>query len=101
MSLGTAAVKRSEASIQWPWFILLFSFAAVLNTYVPSGQHVFAGLSAAGKLGLAATLFLIGASLSPKRLKSVGLRPLLQGVLLWLVVATLTLLCIRWDWIRI
>jgi uncharacterized integral membrane protein (TIGR00698 family) len=101
MSVATAVVKRTKAQIQWPWFILFFSLAAVANTYIPSGGHAFAWLSRAGRVGLSVTLFLIGASLSPKRLRSVGVRPLLQGVLLWIIVAISTLMCIRWDWIRL
>jgi len=101
MSLGTAAVKRSDARIQYPWFILFFSLAAVMNTYVRSGQHVFSDLSKAGQVGLALTLFLIGASLSPSRMKRVGARPLIQGIMLWLVVATVTLFFIRIGWIRL
>ncbi len=59
------------------------------------------GLSNAGKLMLIITLFLIGASLSPAALRKVGPRPLLQGVLLWIVVAVTSLLAIRAGWIRI
>jgi uncharacterized membrane protein YadS len=50
---------------------------------------------------LVVTLFLIGASLSPAALRKVGPRPLLQGVLLWIVVAICSLLAIRAGWIRI
>jgi uncharacterized integral membrane protein (TIGR00698 family) len=99
MSLGTAAVKRTRARIQWPWFIGLFSLAALLNSYVPAGAALFPRFSQAGKIGLSATLFLIGASLSPQKVKNVGVRPLLQGTLLWLIVATVTLLLIRFGWI--
>jgi uncharacterized integral membrane protein (TIGR00698 family) len=99
MSLGTAAVKRSRARIQWPWFVGLFLLAAVMNSYVPSGAAIFSVLPKAGRLGLAITLFLIGASLSPGNLKEVGLRALLQGTLLWLVVAATTLALIRLGWI--
>src|SRR5947208_13963404 len=42
LALAAAAVKRTTARIQWPWFILFFALAAVLNTYVPAGSGVFA-----------------------------------------------------------
>jgi uncharacterized membrane protein YadS len=48
-----------------------------------------------GRLGLTATLFLIGSGLSVETVKSVGWRPLLQGVTLWVVVASVTLYLIR------
>jgi uncharacterized integral membrane protein (TIGR00698 family) len=99
LSLGTAAVKKSGSQVQWPWFILLFCAAAVLNTYVPKLSGVTQSFSHLGRLGLTATLFLIGSGISYSTLKQVGWRPLLQGVLLWLAVAGASLWMIRIGWI--
>jgi uncharacterized integral membrane protein (TIGR00698 family) len=106
LALGTAAVKRSrgtatEAKIQWPWFIALFVLAAVLNSFVPAGAPVFHWLYTAGKIGLTATLFLIGCGVSRATLREVGTRPLIQGVLLWIVVAVTSVMLIRAGWISI
>lgn len=101
VSLGTAAWKRSQAKIQMPWFVLLFVLAAVANSYVGAGAHIFPKFAVAGKVGLTLTLFLIGASLSPAQIKRVGPRPLLQGILLWIVVAVVSLLLIRLGWIAV
>lgn len=101
MSLATAAVKRSKTKIQWPWFILFFCLAALANTYFYPGAAAYQWLSRLGKLTLIFTLFLIGANLSPTALRKVGPRPLLQGVLLWIVVAVCSLLAIRAGWISI
>jgi uncharacterized integral membrane protein (TIGR00698 family) len=101
VSLGTAAWKHSRAKVQIPWFIFLFVLAAVANTYILAGASLFPKLANAGKTGLTVTLFLIGASLSPAQIKRVGHRPLLQGVLLWIVVAVVSLLVIRLGWISI
>ncbi len=101
LSVATAAVKGSKTRIQWPWFILFFCLAAVANTYFFPGARAYQFLSSAGKLMLVITLFLIGASLSPATLRRVGPRPLLQGILLWIVVAVASLLAIRAGWIRI
>jgi uncharacterized integral membrane protein (TIGR00698 family) len=101
MSVGTAAVKGSKSRIQWPWFILFFCLAAVANTYFFHGSSVYLFLSGAGKVILIVTLFLIGASLSPAALRKVGPRPLIQGILLWVVVAVTSLAAIRAGWIRI
>jgi uncharacterized integral membrane protein (TIGR00698 family) len=101
VSLGTAAWKHSKTKIQVPWFIFLFVLAAVANTYIVAGASVFPRLATAGKIGLTVTLFLIGASLSPAQIKRVGHRPLLQGVLLWIVVAVVSLVAIRLGWIGI
>jgi uncharacterized membrane protein YadS len=43
------------------------------------------------KIGLTITLFLIGATLNISTLKSVGVKPLLQGVILWIFIAALGL----------
>ena len=95
LALVTAAVKRSKAGIKWPWFILFFCLAAVLNTYVQGVSPVARTLYAAGRLGLTATLFLIGSGISRSTLRQVGWRPLLQGVLLWIAVACTSLWLIR------
>jgi uncharacterized integral membrane protein (TIGR00698 family) len=100
LTVGTAAVKRSngtatDAKIQWPWFIAFFVLAAVLNTFVHAGHPEFNRLYTAGKIGLTATLFLIGCGVSRSTLRQVGPRPLLQGILLWIVVAVTSILLIR------
>ena len=43
------------------------------------------------KRGMVVTLFLIGASLSLASIKSVGIRPLLQAVVLWVVISVASL----------
>jgi len=101
VTVATAVVKGSKTKIHWPWFILFFCLAAVANTYLFPGSHFYHLLSNLGKLMLIFTLFLIGATLSPAALKKVGPRPLLQGVLLWIVVAVTSLLAIRAGWIAI
>lgn len=91
ISLLTAATRKSKARVQWPWFILFFCLAALLNTVLPYFAADFGLLNHLGKIGLTATLFLIGTGLSRETLRQVGVRPLLQGVVLWLIVATCTL----------
>jgi uncharacterized integral membrane protein (TIGR00698 family) len=105
LALATAAIKKSKPTvrgatgIQIPWFILFFCLAAVLNTYVPLIQRGSNAIFAIGRLGLIATLFLIGTGISRSTLKEVGWRPLLQGVLLWAVVGITSLYLIRIGWI--
>ena len=101
LALATAAIKRSKSKIQFPWFILFFCLAAVLNTYVPLVQRGSNALFTAGRLGLTATLFLIGTGISRATLKEVGWRPLLQGVLLWVLVGITSLYFIRIGWIAL
>jgi uncharacterized integral membrane protein (TIGR00698 family) len=101
ITIATAVKTGSKTRIQWPWFILLFCLAAMANTYLLAGLPVYRLLSQAGKLMLVFTLFLIGATLSPAALRKVGPRPLIQGVLLWIVVGVVSLLAIRAGWISI
>lgn len=95
MSVVTAAIRRTKSQIQYPWFILFFVLAAVLNSYIPSGEHLYPYFTTFGKVGLTVTLYLIGTNISRSTIKAVGVRPLLQGFVLWILIATLSLLLIR------
>src|SRR5215472_2674284 len=99
LALATAAIKHHRSKLQFPWFILFFVLAALLNTYVRTFSHFSASLFTIGRLGLTATLFLIGSRISLATLKEVGWRPLLQGVLLWLGAGLTSLYFIRIGWI--
>jgi uncharacterized membrane protein YadS len=81
--------------IQFPWFILFFVLAALANTYLPALPSATKTFFTLGRLGLTATLFLIGSGISRATLKEVGWRPLLQGVLLWIGVGIMSLYFIR------
>ncbi len=95
LALGTAALTRSKARVQMPWFILLFLLAAVASTSLPRFHAEYAVLNHLGRLGLTVTLFLIGTGLSRETVRRVGVRPMIEGVALWIVIATLSLLAIH------
>jgi uncharacterized integral membrane protein (TIGR00698 family) len=99
LAVATAAVKHSRTRIQFPWFILFFCLAAVLHTYIPVMNHVSSSTFSFGRLGLTATLFLIGTGISRATLTEVGWRPMLQGLLLWAAVGVTSLYLIRIGWI--
>jgi uncharacterized integral membrane protein (TIGR00698 family) len=101
LSMASAIVWKSKARIQWPWFIVFFCLAALVNTLLPQFHPAFGALNHMGKLGLTVTLFLIGASLNKETLKKVGIRPLLQGLTLWMIVGASTLALIVFNWIRL
>ena len=101
LSAVTAIFLRSKARIQWPWFILFFCFAALLNTLLPSYSGAFGALNHLGRIGLTVTLFLIGTGLNKKTLAKVGVRPLLQGLILWVIVGSTTLALILGNWIHL
>jgi uncharacterized integral membrane protein (TIGR00698 family) len=101
LSLATAAVRHSRARIQIPWFIFLFCLAAVINTYGPQDPHLSQSFFRVGQLGLTATLFLIGAGISRETLAQVGWRPLVQGVVLWILVGVTSFYFIYIGWIHL
>ena len=89
LALVTSFIFKSEGrKVSIPWFILWFIVAILMNTYVldsmPEVGKVISGLA---RKGLIITMFFIGASLSTDVLKAVGVKPLVQGVLLWLVIS--------------
>ena len=89
LALVTSVIFRSEGKkISIPWFILFFIVAMLINTYLltdyPEIGKFIAGIA---RKGLIITMFFIGASLSVDVIKSVGIRPLLQGILLWIIIS--------------
>lgn len=79
--------KNKETKIKIPWFIGYFIIAMLLNTYVPFVQTISPYIVTIAKAGLTLTLFLIGAGLTLKVIKTVGLKPLLLAVLLWIIIS--------------
>ena len=89
LALVTSFIFKSEGrKVSIPWFILWFIVAILMNTYVlDSMPEVGKAISGLARKGLIITMFFIGASLSTDVLKAVGVKPLVQGVLLWLVIS--------------
>ncbi|PXY47270.1 YeiH family protein [Flavobacterium hydrophilum] len=95
ISIVTAIIfKNKNSKIKIPYFIGLFVLAMLLNSYVPQIAIFTPNIVGIAKIGLTITLFLIGATLNSNALKSVGVRPLLQGVFLWVFIAGLALVSI-------
>ena len=93
LALVTSVIFRSDGKkITIPWFILFFIVAMLINTYLladyPAVGKFIADIA---RKGLIITMFFIGASLSVDVIKSVGIRPLLQGILLWIIISAASL----------
>jgi uncharacterized integral membrane protein (TIGR00698 family) len=101
MARAVQGSKSARAKVKMPWFIVYFCAAAALATYLPRLHDGFAAMNHLGKAGLTATLFLIGTSLSKKTLQQVGVRPLVQGVVLWVIVGSASLAAIYFRLISI
>jgi uncharacterized membrane protein YadS len=83
--------KNNSKHISIPYFIGVFILAMIVNTYIPAISIMSPYVIKIAKAGLTLTLFLIGAGLSRTVLSSVGFKPLLQGVLLWIGISTAAL----------
>ena len=93
LALATSFVfKSQDRKITIPWFILYFIIAILLNTFVLDGIPAFgAFVSGLARKCLTLTMFFIGASLSTDILRSVGIKPLILGVLLWIIISIASL----------
>jgi uncharacterized integral membrane protein (TIGR00698 family) len=89
--LTTLFFKTGKQKIKIPYFIGLFILAMMLNTYLPAIHPVSIYIVDLAKTGLTVTLFLIGAGLSRSVLKAVGIKPLIQGVALWIAISVVAL----------
>ena len=92
--LTATLFKNKTTKVKIPYFIGLFILAMMLNTFIPQTAIVSPYIVTIAKIGLTVTLFLIGAGLSVNVLKTVGIKPLVQGIFLWIVIALVTLLSI-------
>jgi uncharacterized integral membrane protein (TIGR00698 family) len=92
--ISAIAFKTGTKKVKIPYFIGLFIMAMIVNSYVPFIKPIIPYLTSIAKIGLTLTLFLIGSGLSFKKLKSVGVVTLFQGVLLWALISGLSLFAI-------
>ena len=93
---------EGKAKISIPWFILLFVLAMVINTYTPAGaaetlRPVYDSIVVVAKQALIAVLFAIGASLSIGVIRSVGVKPLIQAITLWVAIGTTSLFVVLYT----
>lgn len=105
LAFFTAYLYRNDASatgktkVAVPWFIVLFVLAMVVNTYTPESltstmQPIYQGIAMLAKRMMTVVLFAIGAGLSLKVVRQVGLRPLVLAVVLWIVIGIGSLLVV-------
>jgi len=107
VGLGIALHRRRSAAFgaapaarpKLPWFIVGFVAMAALFTWCPALHPVGEVVTGAAHRVLAATLFLIGLGLSRPALRTLGVRPLVQAIALWFLLAAGTLGAILLGWI--
>lgn len=94
--LSAAVYKSNNRKISIPGFIVWFIAALLLNSYVPVVQQYSSLLTGIARAGLTLTLFLIGAGLTGNLVRSVGFRPFLQGLVLWIIISAAALWAVVW-----
>ncbi|UOD34193.1 putative sulfate exporter family transporter [Deferribacteraceae bacterium V6Fe1] len=78
--------NRKGGKVNLPYFILFFILAAFVNSYFHSLKTFWDLLYISSKQLLVITLFLIGTGITKDTLKKVGLKPILFGIVLWIIV---------------
>ena len=96
LAYGFFAHKEGKAKIKLPWFIVGFLALSLLFTFIDLPPALQSALAKTSKLGFAATLFLIGLTFNISKIKQMGIRPLLFGVSLWLIVTAASLGLVRY-----
>lgn len=92
--LSVFLFRSNSVKIKIPWFIGYFVLAILANSYFPVIDKITPYITSVAKAGLNLTLFFIGSTLSVQTLKSIGVKPLLLAVLLWVIISVGSLLLI-------
>jgi uncharacterized integral membrane protein (TIGR00698 family) len=105
LGLGMWFAQRSGGATQRqpvrvPWFIGGFLALSALFTFLPSWQPAARSVTAVARSLLTLTLFLIGAGLDRSAARTVGARPFVHGLLLWILIASATLAALLAGWIK-
>ncbi len=99
-ALLAAWFTKSEGKVKFPLFIIGFIAAAALKTVLPQLDPVWHPLNSVAKQSLVVTLFLIGSGLTREVLGRTGIKPLAQGVMLWVIVSVTSSIAIMCGWIN-
>ena len=103
--------EKRAVKFKVPWFIPGFLAAAALVTWLPDlfgadgnvGKGIIKGgqiVKDISKFLMVTTLFLIGSNLSREKLKELGLKPVLHGVILWIILSTVWCAAIALGWVN-
>lgn len=84
-----AESEKHRFKLRVPWFIPGFILAAALITAVPTLKGTGLVLQDISKHLMLLTLFMIGTNLDFGKMRELGLKPILHGVILWVILGTL------------
>ena len=86
--------EGGKGKVAIPWFIFLYVVAMIIATYMPQGAKLYEKTVGIARYGMIYTLFLIGSGLSWNSLKQVGFRPILLGIILWIIISVVSAITI-------
>ena len=94
ISFMLSFLNKSGGKIKIPYFIGFFVLAILVNSYFPAIKDVASYVVDFSKSSLKVALFLIGTGLSFQNLKNIGIKPLLLGIILWVVISVISLFAV-------
>lgn len=94
ISFVLSFLNKSGGKIKIPYFIGFFVLAILVNSYFPAIKEVTDYVVDFSKSSLKVALFLIGIGLSFQNLKNIGIKPLLLGIILWIVISVISLFAV-------
>ncbi|MGE0917787.1 YeiH family protein [Trichlorobacter lovleyi] len=98
-ALLAAWFTKSEGKAKFPFFIIGFIAAAAIKTALPQFEQLWHPLNSIARQSLVVTLFLIGSGLTREVLAKTGIKPLAQGITLWIAVSVTSAVAILLGWI--
>lgn len=94
ISFVLSFLNKSGGKIKIPYFIGFFVLSILVNSYFPAIKEVTDYVVDFSKSSLKVALFLIGTGLSFQNLKNIGIKPLLLGIILWVVISVISLFAV-------
>ena len=94
ISFVLSFLNKSGGKIKIPYFIGFFVLAILVNSYFPAIKEVTDYVVDFSKSSLKVALFLIGTGLSFQNLRNIGIKPLLLGIILWIVISVISLFAV-------
>ena len=94
ISFMLSFLNKSGGKVKIPYFIGFFVLAILVNSYFPVIKEVTDYVVDFSKSSLKVALFLIGTGLSFQNLKNIGIKPLLLGIILWVVISVISLFAV-------
>lgn len=94
ISFVLSFLNKSGGKVKIPYFIGFFILAILVNSYFPVIKEVTDYVVDFSKSSLKVALFLIGTGLSFQNLKNIGIKPLLLGIILWVVISVISLFAV-------